>query len=41
MPSTERLSPSRLILFDLHVFVAIADQLLFAVLTRLDHKLFL
>ena len=41
MSRTERLAPPRLALLDLHVLVAVADDFLFPILTRLDHKLFL
>ena len=41
MSSAERLAPPRLALLDLHILVAIANNFLFAVLTRLDHKLLL
>ena len=41
MSGTERLTPFRLALLDLHVLVAIADDFFFAILASLDHKLFL
>jgi len=41
VPSAEGLASSRLALLDLHVLVAVTDQLLFTTLARLDHKLFL
>ena len=41
MSRAERLAPPRLALLDLHVLVAVADDFLFSILTRLDHKLFL
>ncbi len=39
MSGAERLAPSRLALFDLHVLVAVADDFFLTILTRLDHKL--
>ena len=41
MSSTEGLAPFWLAFFNLHIFVAVANNFFFAVFTRLYHKLLL